>query len=114
MGVALVAAGLRGSLGRRPVQLKDAAVCGDALLDKLVPNPFSALRYALLQHRLAGNPANLRAILPGGDIGAAARGVNPGKAHATSVDELLQRSAAGLSVRKPQHLFLIVMESYDA
>lgn len=106
--------GLRGSLGMRPVQLKDAAVSGDVFLDKLVPNPIAALRHSIKDHLRLGKAAGLEVILPGGDIRAAALAVNPLAGPGATVDEILQRTAGGATNPKPRHIFLVVMESYDA
>jgi phosphoglycerol transferase MdoB-like AlkP superfamily enzyme len=112
--VTAVVFGLRGSLGRRPAQLKDAAVCGDVFLDKLVLNPVSALRYAIKQRFTLLQAAGLETILPGGDIRAAAHAFNPQAKSTATIDDLVQRVASGAANRKPQHIFLVVMESYDA
>lgn len=106
--------GARGSLGNRPVQRRDAAVTGDVFLDKLVTNPITALRHSIEDYQLLGKATGLEVILPGGDIGAAAQAFNPeGRAVAT-VDDLLRRTAVGAASAKPKHIFLVVMESYDA
>lgn len=104
--------GVRGSLGRRPMQLKDAATTGDGFLNKLVLNPFAALKFAIAQHRRLRTSAGLEGFLPGGDIAGAARSLFPQKTNATTVDDYLARVSAGSPV-KPKHIFLIVMESYD-
>jgi hypothetical protein len=112
--VTVVVFGLRGSLGRRPAQLKDAAVCGDVFLDKLVLNPVSALRCAIKQHFTLLQAAGLETIWPGGDIHAAAQAFNPRAQPNATVDDLVRRVATGAANKNPQHIFLVVMESYDA
>ena len=69
--------GARGSLGRRPMQMKDAATTGDAFLNKLVLNPFMALKYAIVQHYRLQATAGLASFLPDGDIVGAARSLLP-------------------------------------
>jgi hypothetical protein len=112
--VVVVAFGLRGSLGRRPVQIRDAAVCDDRLLDKLVPNPLSALRYAVAEQLALLHSVGLETLLPRGDIRGAARALNPRAKPDASLDDYLERTAAGTRHVPPQHIFLVVMESYDA
>ncbi|HOX57758.1 MAG TPA: LTA synthase family protein [Candidatus Paceibacterota bacterium] len=110
----LIVAGARGSVATRPIQLKDAAVTGDSVLNKMVVNPYSALRYAVNQQfRLMGG-SDLRAVWPGRDIREAARVAFPGQAAYEDVDVLTERVAKGPPAARPRHIFLIVMESYDA
>lgn len=109
----LTVIGLRGSVGMRPMQLKDAARTGDVFLNKVVVNPFLALRYAILQHLRLRSSRGLTAILPGGDIRGAAAALFPSTATATNLDEALEHSAPGATQPKPSHIFLVVMESYD-
>lgn len=106
--------GLRASFGSRPVQMKDAAVTTDPFLNKLVMNPFAALTYAIKHHRMLSASKGLRVILPDGDVRAAARAWFPQVAAVTNLDDCLKRTAAGSSVRPPQHIILVVEESYDA
>ena len=117
MPLALAAAlviGLRGSAGRRPIQLKDAGICGDVFLDKIVMNPFFAFRSALLDYQMVNEGPALEMIWPHGHIREAARALNPSMAPSTLLDDYLQRTALGIPLAKPQHIFLVVMESYDA
>ncbi len=105
--------GSRGSLGHRPMQLKDAATTGDAFLNKIVVNPFVALKYAVEQHRRLQTAQGLKYILPSGDILSAARSLFPQKTNTLALDDYLARMSPGCRI-KPTHIFLIVMESYDA
>jgi phosphoglycerol transferase MdoB-like AlkP superfamily enzyme len=105
--------GARGSFGRRPMQLKDAATTGDAFLNKLVLNPFAALRYAIQQHRRLQTATGLQTFLPDGNIVAAAHALFPQAGQSLNLDEYLTCIAPG-SATKPKHIFLIVMESYDS
>lgn len=106
--------GLRASLGRRPIQMKDAAVTLDPFLNKLVMNPYAALKYAIKQHQMLSQSKGLQMILPGGDVRGAARACFPQAYTWTNLDQCLQRSAMGASIARPQHIVLVVMESYDA
>lgn len=110
----LVAAGLRGSVGPRPIELKDAAVTGDPALNKMVVNPWSALRYAVDQQLKLMSGDDLRVLWPSGDIREAARAAFPARPSYDDLDALVARVARGPPAGRPRHIFLIVMESYDA
>ena len=49
--LAMLAIGLRGSLGRRPMQQKDASRTKDLVLNRCIINPFSSLNYAIKSHQ---------------------------------------------------------------
>jgi phosphoglycerol transferase MdoB-like AlkP superfamily enzyme len=106
--------GLRASFGRRPIQLKDAAVTTDPFLNKIVLNPFVALRYAIQHQLMLSASTGLRVILPNGNVGAAARACFPQAEAVTNLDECLERTAAGAPGQPPLHVFLVVEESYDS
>ncbi len=108
--------GVRGSLGRRPMQLKDAAITKDAFLNKAVVNPYPALRYAFQQHRFLSAAHGVEAFLPGGDVRAAARLLFGGKDAPADLDAYMLTRAKGRggSDAKPRHVFAIFVESYDA
>lgn len=112
--VGLAVAGTRGSLGRLPAQLKEAGVTTDVHLNKLVANPFTALRYAIKHQLQITSTKGFREILPDGDIRAAARACFPEAGAETDLDKCTKRIAAGSPIRPPQHVVLIVEESYDA
>jgi hypothetical protein len=107
-------AGLRGSVTVRPIQLKDAAVTADPVLNKMVVNPYSALRYAVSQQLTLLRGTDLRAVWRGGDIREAARVAFPSRPPSGDLDALVERSAAGSPAKRPRHIFLLVMESFDA
>ena len=111
--VGFLVIGARGSLGRRPMQLHDAATTGDVFLNKLVMNPFVALKYAIMQHRQLQTGSGLESFIPDRDISRAVRALFPQKTNAITLDDYLIRMAPGCRT-KPKHIFLIVMESYDA
>ncbi|HKC50327.1 MAG TPA: LTA synthase family protein [Myxococcota bacterium] len=112
--VALTGFGLRGSLGRRPLQEKDIATTGDVLLNKLVPNPFFALYAAIRDHLSLESSAGMRSFLPDGDVRAAARALFPARGDAADLDASLERSAPGGVEPRADHVFVAVMESYDS
>ncbi|MFM1941587.1 MAG: hypothetical protein RI897_569, partial [Verrucomicrobiota bacterium] len=114
LATGLVVLGIRGSLGRRPVQKKDAATTGDVFLNKMVVNPLYALRYAIDEHRLLQSEKGLEAFLRQSQLRAAAADLFPGAADAPDLDAALGRVVGGGVEVKPKHIFLLVMESYDS
>lgn len=112
--IALLAVSARGSLGRRPAQLKDAAITTDAFLNKAVLNPFTALRYAAKTQWGLASSTGLTAYLPDADIAAAARIAFETKGPLGNLDDGMRRTAPGFCHAPPSHIFLIIMESYDA
>lgn len=112
LGLAVM--GARGTLGPRPVQLRDAATTGNQFLNKLVLNPFSALKYAIFQHRLLQSSAGLQNFLPDGNIAGAAHALFPQVESATNLDHCLERVVRRSPGTPPSDIFLVVMEGYDA
>src|SRR5215470_15167216 len=111
---ALVVAGVRGgSLGLRPLQEKDAATTPDRFLNRLVPTPYHALWRSIDDYVKLQRAAGLAAYVPDGDLVRAATIVFPDQPPHSTVDDYLVRVAPGAS-DPPRHLFLLVMESYDA
>lgn len=109
----LLVFGLRASFASRPVQLKAAAATSDPFLNKIVLNPYAALRYAIVSHRTLARAQGLNLILPDGDVRAAAKAWFPNTGAVTNLDDCLKRIAAGSPVKPAQHIFLIVSESFD-
>ncbi|NLF18048.1 MAG: LTA synthase family protein [Lentisphaerae bacterium] len=112
--LALFVGAARGSFGRRPVQKKDAAVTRDELLNKMVINPYTALRYAFKDHRELSRDKGLRVFLKDEDVGRALRLVCGTDARLATVDEYMRRTAGAAAGPAPDHVFLIIMESYEA
>lgn len=110
----LFVGGVRGSFGRRPAQLKDAAISRDAFLNRTVINVYSALRYAWSDHWSSTRTTGLQVFLPDGDVRGALRDVTGSPAARDSLDEALARVAAGHAGPRPRHVFLVLMESYEA
>jgi len=113
MVVVVCLGALRGSLGRRPAQLKDAAVTGDLFLDKAVLNPLTSLRYAIVQELEMRGASGLNAFLPDRDIRGAAARLLGTRAADEDLDAYLRHTAPG-SAHVPRHIFLIVGEGLSA
>lgn len=110
----LVFVAARGSVSRRPVQLKDAAITRDELLNKSVVNPYMALHYTWSAHRRLLRSRGLEVFLPDRNIRAAARLATGRAEDLPDLDAYLLRHAAGSPNPAPRHVFLVVMESYSA
>jgi phosphoglycerol transferase MdoB-like AlkP superfamily enzyme len=106
--------GARVWLGRNLAGLKNAQSTGDAFLNKIVLNPFFALRYAIWQEHTMQKSAGLKIFLPDGDVRGAAEALFPATQNAANLDDCLKRIAPGNPGPKPTHIFIVVMESYDA
>jgi phosphoglycerol transferase MdoB-like AlkP superfamily enzyme len=108
--VFLVVAG-RGSIGHRPIQLKDAGVALDPFLNKAELNPYTALRYAIQNHLEIQKADGLNKYIHG-DLKEAAQFYFGSATASSSLDDYAQKKAKGPAIVKPDHIFLIVMESY--
>jgi phosphoglycerol transferase MdoB-like AlkP superfamily enzyme len=110
----LLAGALRGSFGHRPAKIEDAAVTRDPFLNKAVLNPYSALVYAYGTHtKLSRIMGGLEYFIPDGNVRSAADAVF-GSRSPNDLDDYLARTAPGARNGPPRHIFLVVMESYDA
>jgi phosphoglycerol transferase MdoB-like AlkP superfamily enzyme len=110
----LFVAGVRGSLGRRPVQPRDVAITRDEFLNKTVLNPFMALIYAVQQQLEVSNVKGFKVYLPDGDVRNAAQTFFSTKASHDDLDQYMLRYARGTSHKVPRHIILIVGEGYSA
>ncbi len=112
--VACYVCAVRGSVTNRPMQEKDAAVTRDTFLNRTVVNPYTALRYAIKNYLHLSSASGLDVYLPDGDIRAAARLIAGDDRTIHTIDDALRHIAAGPKGTPPRHIFLLVMESYDA
>ncbi len=110
----LLVAGFRGSLGRRPAQRKDIAITKDAFLNKAIINPYFALLFAIQDHRNQIGSTGLSSYLPDGNVRKAAQELFNNDNTYSDLDAYLLRHAKGPKGIPPRHIFLFVMESYDA
>jgi phosphoglycerol transferase MdoB-like AlkP superfamily enzyme len=96
------------------ISVKNVGATGDVFLNKALLNPFFALRYAIWEERRMHKIAGLRAILGDSNVRAAAAALFPDAKNAANLDECIKRTAPGTIGPPPTHIFLVVMESYDA
>ena len=106
-----LALGLRGSIGRRPMQKKDAGRTPDAVLNRCVVNPFSSLNYAIFAYRDLMEADGLDRYIKKAPLQAFREYAHG--ADIKKVDDAFLRTASGRAGKKPQHIFLVLMESYD-
>jgi len=110
--LSIITLGLRGSWGRRPMQAKDANRTPNRTLNHCVINPFTSLIYAIKTQQRLLKSNGLKVFL---------KDKSPLKAfqefahnpNLKTVDEAFLHTAKGSPYKKPRHIFLIVMESYD-
>lgn len=103
----------RGSVVDRPVQLKDASVTRDTFLNRMVLNPWSALRYTVKHQRMVSSAKGIESILPSGDIHGAVDTFLGGSGGG-NLDEAMRRTSQGAGAVRPRHIFFFVMESMDS
>jgi hypothetical protein len=104
----------RGSIGRRPAQRKDAGITKDAFLNKAAVNPYFSLLFAVQDHVLQTGLAGLEKFLPDRNVRAAAQELFNDPRSLNDLDAYLEKRAKGPKAVPPHHVFLVVMESYDA
>lgn len=112
--IALVVTAARGSIGLRPVQRKDIAVAKDAFLNQAVVNPYFSLLFAVEDHRDAAGFNGLESFVPDGNVRKAAQELFRNNQSYDNLDAYLVKNAHGPKSVPPRHIFLVVMESYDA
>jgi phosphoglycerol transferase MdoB-like AlkP superfamily enzyme len=112
--VSLFVVAARGSISRRPAQRKDAGITRDAFLNKAVVNPFFSLLFAVQDHVLQTGLAGLENFLPDRNVRKAAQELFNDHRSLDNLDAYLEKHAKGPKTVPPRHIFLVVMESYDA
>ncbi len=104
----------RGSMGSRPVQVKDAGVTPDPFLNKLVINPYTALDQTFqVQLELTGK-SGLEKFLPDGNVRKAVDILFENKPAEPDIDSYIKKTASGISSQPPRHVFFIIEESLDS
>ncbi len=111
---ALLVVGSRGSFGRRPAQRKDIAITKDLFLNKAVVNPYFSLYLAVQDHIQQIGSKGLEAYLPDRNVRKAAQELFKNHGSFDNLDQYLLKRAKGPKGVPPRHIFVFVMESYDA
>jgi phosphoglycerol transferase MdoB-like AlkP superfamily enzyme len=112
--VVLIVTAARGSVGPRPAQRKDEAVAKDMFLNQSVENPYFALLYTVQDHQNAAGWNGLESFVPDGNVRKAAQELYHNNESYDNLDKYLIKHARGPKSIPPRHIFLVVMESYDA
>jgi len=113
--LALFVLGARGTFGNARLKRQEAAITRDEFLNKMVVNPLYALQGAYRDYTRNHAIAGVDVFLPDKDILRAARAVfSSGTGTRSDLDAYMLRHAVGPKNKAPRHIFLIVMESYDA
>ncbi len=113
----LVAFARGGTLWGEPIRLKHAFVVNDLFLNRTVINPFTALRTTLETKLKLEKGIALKQFWPNENIRDALhyeltrRGISAGNGQ--NLDRLLEKTATGHRGNKPQHIFLLLMESHS-
>lgn len=111
--ITLFVGGLRGSFGNRPLQNIDIAITKDSLLNRIIPNAYFALVYAIYDHQTAQSQQGLESFWPSNNIREALQVLRPISAKTDSLLDFIAHTAPGPISEKPEHIFIIVMESQD-
>lgn len=101
-----------GTLWGEPIRLKHAFVVNDLFLNRVVVNPFTALRYTLESHFEAQRRGGFSALWKGGLADAVRTAIGRTPAPGEDLDTLLTRHSRG-APNPPRHLFLILNESHS-
>jgi phosphoglycerol transferase MdoB-like AlkP superfamily enzyme len=109
----LVLLGARGRIKGRPLQTKDAAITADQFLNKLVPDAWHALDGSIGGYLKLQRTNGLESYVPDHDLARAAATAFPEAGPQSTIDGCLLRRAPGAAA-PPRHIFVLVMESYDA
>ncbi len=112
--VFLLFGGTRGTFKHRPAQRDDAAITKDEFLNKAVLNPYFSLLYAFQEQRDQTGTTGLEMFIPDRNVRKAAQYVFSTHAALNNIDDYLRRPAAGPKNKPARHVFLVLMESYDA
>ena len=112
--VMLFAFCIRGSVGSRPVQRKDAGITPDLFLNKLVLNPYYALKYTVQEHLKLNSVSGIEEYLPDRNIEKAAMLFFEKDEPLQDLDAYMKKHTKGHGNIRPEHIFVIVMESMDS
>lgn len=95
---------IRGTLTHPPVMRKWSSVSSNAFLNKTIINPYRSLKYAYEDFKTFEKIDGVNPFIKGTDW----------LYESDLVSEIIKKNAQGPLIDKPQHIFLVIMESYDA
>ncbi len=104
--IVLFIGSIRGSFGDRPAMRKWSSVSRDPFLNKTIINPFRSLKYAIsdfnkINKDYGENPFDtLNNNVKDDDM--------------QTITSIIEKHSRGNTLEKPNHIFIIVMESYDS
>lgn len=112
IAIILVIVGILGNINNHASQ--NATLIKDEFLHKAVQNPFIAFYNTTKSFFTASTDAELDLFLPDHNVRRAAQIVFNNTGNYDDLDEYFIKIAPGSANHQPRHIFLIVMESYDA
>lgn len=116
--VFLVKSAITCTFGWHSLSRKDTAVTNDVFLNNLVYNPYYALYSTARDFKKRNSIKGLESFIANRDIGAALKKLFPNgpKSESSTMEDWMERAVDTSSPKiiKPQHIFLVVMESQDS
>lgn len=114
----LFVGGIRGGFGDRPIQLKDAGITCNSFLNKAIISPLSALRYAYKDYIRIMSEDYEKDIVYLFSIKKVAfeffsKFNSEYFTDRKMLYEFMEKKSSGSLIKTPNHIFLIVCESYD-
>jgi len=96
---------IRGSFGIRPAMRKWSSISRDQFLNKTIINPIRSLNYAIKDFNKINKEYGDN---PFGDISSNILDIDD-----YTITAIIEKKSKGSTIDKPNHIFLLVMESYD-
>lgn len=116
--VLLTFAAARGSFRSRPAMRKWADITTDIFLNQTVMNPLRHLHYAYKDFKsINSKKEGIQKLLGDISVKTAAKeyfSLDLPDDKASDLSNYLQRTASGNQIEMPDHIFIIIMESYDS
>jgi len=97
---------IRGSFGNRPAMRKWSSVSRDPFLNKTIINPFRSLKYAISDFNKINKDF--------GENPFGAINNNFKDDDIQTIKSVIEKNSNGNTIEKPNHIFIIIMESYDS
>jgi phosphoglycerol transferase MdoB-like AlkP superfamily enzyme len=104
----------RGSVDSRPAMRKWASVTTDPFLNSLVINPVRSMIYAVRDFNELSSFAKNNPYRNEKDIKNILTKSYPGISADNTTTSFIEKKSNGATIEKPQHIFLLIMESYDS